>query len=362
MRILVVCSGLDFINYTRKATIEAIFNLNPELEVLMFNSVLNIRKKKIITPEIKFHFYHFWVLERFRSYIFPGFLERLIRAPKWKSFFKKFDLVFLIDPNQYYLLPYISKNQKLMYLLRDPSVLQDVKNYSRELPIINRANAILSISENLGEYYFQKYYGFTPANVHLWPNTVDLKLWDYSRWIEFKQKKARPVIGLSGNINYVIDIDLLIFLAENLPDLDFELAGKLELNDEEKQLFEKLLLHKNVKHLGFIPYNEFPSVVINWSLGIVAGKQEHEYAKYLNNNKQYQYLALGKPFVTYRFNADYSTFGEFVYIAENKFDFVEKIKLALSKSNYNIESAISLAAAQSSEIRANQFLSIAKSL
>ena len=44
MKILTVCSGLDFVNYTRRATIEAIHKLNPEMDVLLFNSILNIRK------------------------------------------------------------------------------------------------------------------------------------------------------------------------------------------------------------------------------------------------------------------------------------------------------------------------------
>ena len=56
------------------------------------------------------------------------------------------------------------------------------------------------------------------------------------------------------------------------------------------------------------PINEFPQIVINWDIGLVAAKPEHEFARYLNNNKQYQYLALGKPFVSYRFNSEYSRF------------------------------------------------------
>jgi hypothetical protein len=364
MKILTVCSGLDFINYTRKATIEAIHDLNPELEILMYNSVLNLRKKKNKSDRIKTHNYHFWVVEKLRKLRSLVLLEYFLRRPKWKEFFSSYEIILFIDSNQYFLLPYLSDRNKLIYLVRDPSVLQDQSNYFKELPIIKRANAILGISENLCFFYFSKYYGFIPNNVHLWPNTVDTTLWNYNSLKVFKREKNRPVIGLAGNINYVIDIELLIYLANNLPEYDFELAGKIDLNEKENLQMTKLLMNSNVKHLGFIPYNDFPSTVINWDIGLVAAKADNEYANYLNNNKQYQYLALGKPFVSYRYNADYSVFEDLVFIATDKVDFVEKIKMALNKSTENnvVERGIKIASELSSERRARQFLEIAENL
>lgn len=360
MKILTVCSGLDFINYTRRATIEAIHKLNPELEVLLFNSILNIRKEKNISNHIKFYNYHFWAVERLRKYrIFP-FIEHFLRFVKWKLFFRSYDIIFFIDPNQYYLLPYLSKQQKLVYLLRDPSILQDSNNYYRELPILKRTNIILGISENLCTYYLEKYYGFTPETVKLWPNTVDLDLWDYRRWKNCISPKSRPLVGLAGNINYVIDIELLIYIAECLPEYDFEIAGKLDVNKYQKQELSKLLVLPNVKHLGFISYDQFPATVINWDIGLIAANPDNEYALYLNNNKQYQYMALGKPFVTYRLNADYKEFNDLVFIANNKNDYINKIREAITKSyDKNIlNKGIIIAEKNSSESRAAQFIRI----
>lgn len=360
MKILTVCSGLDFINYTRRATIEAIHRLNPELDILLFNSVLNIGKKKNITRDIKFYNYHFWTVEKLRRFRVFSFSEHFFRYIKWKRFFKNYDIIFFIDPNQYFLLPYLSKHQKLVYLLRDPSILQDNGNYNRELPILKRTNIVLGISENLCSYYIEKYYGFTPANVHLWPNTVDLGLWDYKRWKDFIRPKAKPLVGLAGNINYVIDIELLIYLAERLPEYDFEIAGKLDLNKSQEHEMKRLSELHNVKHLGFIEYDKFPGIVINWDIGLVAANPGHEYALYLNNNKQYQYMALGKPFVTYRLNADYKEFDDLVFIAENRDDYIAKIREAIKKS-YDLNSVkkwILIAEKNSSESRAEQFLKI----
>lgn len=330
----------------------------------MFNSIRNIGKIKKTKPEINFHFYYFWTPVTFRKFKFLPLLESLIRRLKWRSFFKGFDVIFLIDPNQYCLLDFISEKHKVIYLVRDPSVLQDEGSYFQELSIIKRADAILAISRNLCTYYFSKYYGYIPDKVHLWPNSVDTILWNYVRWKSAVHEKEKPVIGLAGNINYVIDLELLIYLAENIPDCDFELAGKVELEENENPVFQKLLGFPNVRHLGFIPFDSFPEIVINWDIGLVAAKPDHEYAKYLNNNKQYQYMSLGKPFVTYNFNAEYSSFKKLVFIAENRQDFVVKIRLALSGSTDAglIEEGARIAEENSSDNRAKQFLKIASGL
>jgi hypothetical protein len=223
---------------------------------------------------------------------------------------------------------------------------------------------ILGISKNLCSYYFEKYYSFIPDKIKLWPNMVDLSLWDFKKWAPYIKEKSRPLVGLAGNINYVIDIELLLFVTAHLSEYDFEIAGKLDLNINEKVLWDRLLSLPNVKYLGLVPYNEFPKTVINWDIGLVAAKPEHDYARYLNNNKQYQYLALGKPFVSYRYNADYNVFEDFVFIATGKVDFVNKIKLAIKKSNEKeiIDRGIKIASEQSAERRAKQFLEIAINL
>jgi hypothetical protein len=358
LKILVVCSGLDFINYTRRATIESIHKLHPDTEVLMFNSVLNIRRQKKVAKGIKFHFYHFWVVEGLRKYRILGRLEYYLRSFSLKKFFTGYDTVFLIDPNQYYLLPYLGKEQKLVYLLRDPSVLMNAANFSKELPIIKRADLILGISRNLCTYYFERYYGFIPDSVKLWSNTADTDLWDYNSLAGKRMLKERPTIGLAGNLTYVIDIELLRHVAEGLPGYDLEIAGRFDLEGSDKDSWDELVKLPNVKYLGYIPFNDFPSVVINWNVGLVAAKPDHEFARYLNNNKQYQYIALGKPFVTYHLNADYDEFEDFVFIAGDRDEYIKKIREAYSRSVSSdmVPRGLEIVSRHSAEKRAQQFL------
>jgi hypothetical protein len=96
----------------------------------------------------------------------------------------------------------------------------------------------------------------------------------------------------------------------------------------------------------------------------VAAKPDHEFALYLNNNKQYQYLALGKPFVTYRLNADYEDFGDMVLIADNRDDYVNKIRSALiiAADESKIQAGLNIAQRHSADQRAFEFINIAKKL
>ena len=116
--------------------------------------------------------------------------------------------------------------------------------------------------------------------------------------------------------------------------------------------------------MGFIPFDEFPGIVINWDIGLVAAKPYHEYARYLNNNKQYQYVALGKPFVTYELGSNYKDFYEMVFIAESREDYVNKINQAIDKSKEEglKELGFKIAIEQSSEKRAESFLNYLKEL
>ena len=363
-RILTVCSTLDFVNYTRRATIEEIWKQHQQTDILLYNSLKNYFKPKNIIKGPAFYFYHFLVPESLKRYALWSGFEYFLRKWYWKRLFSKYEVIFFTDPNQYYLLPYTNESHKIIYLIRDPSILLDKGNYAKELPIIRRANAILAVSHHLVSYYFEKYYGFVPVNVHYWPNTVDLALWDIKKWEQERRPHQRPVAGFAGNINYVIDLDLISYLASKNPQIDFEMAGKIACSAEEQQKLDKLLALPNVKHLGFIPFNQFPSVVINWDIGLVVAKTNHEFGRYLNNNKQFQYLALGKPFVTFRYDADYEEFGDLVFVASSKEEYSQMLTRALNKAidPPTLNLALSIASKNSALSRANQFVEIVNNL
>ena len=142
------------------------------------------------------------------------------------------------------------------------------------------------------------------------------------------------------------------------------LPGSWILDEKDFIVWTDLLKLPNVRYIGFISYDEFPQIVINWDIGLVAAKPDHEYANYLNNNKQYQYLALGKPFVSFRYGTEYGVFEDLVYLAVDKSDYVEKIRIAVNKTKEKnvINRGIKIASEQSAGRRAKQFLEIAENL
>ncbi len=363
MKILAIVSGLDFRNHTRRSTLAAIHKLNPEMDVLLFNSIRNYFAPKISEPDIKFYYYNFWVVEKLRKYRFLFVLERFLRGKRWRVFFEKYTYIFAIDPNQAYLLPYLNEQHKLIYLLRDPVMLQNPLNYHSELSLIKRANAILAISESLKIHYINKHYGFQPEQIFLWSNSVDLELWDHRKYPNIRNSPI-PVAGMAGNINQRTDLALLKFLLSKFPDIKFEIAGKLNLNQLRMKFWKELLYFKNLRYLGYIPFAKLPAVVSKWDIGLLLESKDDEYSSYFNHNKIYQYMALGKPFVSYDYNEHFNEFKNVAFIGRNPIEYAEMINLAMgkSKSPETVSDCLLFAQTNSAEKRADQFLAILKRL
>ena len=359
MKILAIISGLDFRNHTRKSTLAAIHKLNPEMDVLLFNSIRNYFTPKNTEPGIRFFNYHFWVFERLRKYHFLTAMEHFIRGNRWRSFFKRYTYIFIIDPNQAYLLPYLNEQHKLIYLLRDPVILQNPLNYHAELSLLKRAKVILAISEGLKINYIKKHYGFQPEKIFLWSNAVDLGLWDHTKYHPVN-RIVNPVAGMAGNINQRTDLPLLKFLLNNLPDVQFEIAGKLNLNPSKMKLWGELLCFKNLRYIGFVPFAELPAIISKWDIGLLLESKDDEYSSYFNHNKIYQYLAMGKPFVCYDYNEHFSDFKNVGFPGRDHVEYAEMINRAIKQSKLpdTVSECLLIARENSTIKRADQFLNI----
>lgn len=352
MKILTITSTLNFRNFTRRATIEAIHKLYPELEVLLFGGFKTILKKADTTKGIRFHRYHNYLPESLLGQTLLNRLQTTIRGLYWNRFFKKFDLIFLTDPDQYIMLDYIT-TQKVVYLIRDPNVLQSPKNYSREKAILQRAELILATSKNLSTKYIPKYHHMEHPNVHYWPNCVDLEIWDINK-VE-KKKNEIPVLGVAGNFGEKrTDYDLLEYIAEHFPDCKLQIAGRID-RDQKPEYWTKLLTRPNVEYLGVIPFEELPKVVAGWDVGLITDRMD-EYASYMHHNKVYQYLAMGVPVVSLRFHEDYGMLTPHVRLVDDYKSFKNVINELLANTKNGTKSrAIHLASLNSSNERAISF-------
>ena len=358
MKLLCVASTLNFPNFTRRATIEAIWRQNPDTELLMFTGLKTIGKRHVSITGLETGLYRFWTPEKLKSTPVISGIEPLLRKPRCKASMNRFEVVFLTDPNEYLLLPYLN-GQKVVYLIRDPNVLQSQKNHAKEKVILQRADTVLATSRNLAERYLPEYYGFQHPNIHYWPNTVDLDIWDYDKYQKYSSHEEIFTVGMAGNLGLKrTDFELLDYLTDQCPEIQFDIAGNVEPAAFEKTNLKTIFERKNVRYLGFIPFDDLPKTVMKWKSGLIIEAQ-NEYASYMHHNKIYQYLALGKPVVVLRTHADYDNYPEPVYVCHTKEEYSKRLK-QLSESNVSMQSvqmAIALARENSNEMRAQQFFS-----
>jgi hypothetical protein len=357
MKILAVCSVINFRDFTRRATIEAIKKETENLDLLFYTSLKNRFKRKITVKGIPYSTYHFWIPDKFKKFRIPRFIEHFLRSFSWKRKISKYDLVFFTDPNQAWLIPYLKDTRIIIYLLRDPNVLQDIKNKTTEKLLLDKCNLVLATSKNLTNLYLQKYHGISHKTVHFWPNCVDLNIWDYRKFIKNNNSKL-PKIGVAGNFSKNrTDYELLDYVTSELQDLDFEIAGSIDY-EQSRYFWDNLFRKKNVHYLGFIPFDLLPETVANWNVGLITDKIE-EYASYMHHNKVYQYLALGIPVVSLKIHEDYNELFPYVILADDYIHYAWNIRIALKQSiNESFRNAcIEIACLNSSEVRAKDFLS-----
>jgi len=354
MNILAVCSTINFRDFTRRATIEAIKNEIDSLDVLLFTSLKNYFKKKTTVKDIQFSTYYFWIPEKMKKFIFLKYLEHKLRNWYWKKKISKYDWIFFTDPNQGWLLPY-AKKSKIVYLIRDPNVLQSINHKDNERKLLDSSQIVLATSKNLTDLYLEKYHGISHKNIHYWPNCVDINIWNAVS--SGSKTLNKPLIGVAGHFSLKrTDYLLLDNITTNCPDYDFEIAGILDYN-HSKVFWDRMFEKSNVKYLGNIPYEGLPKTVARWDVGLVTDKMD-EYASFMHHNKVYQYLALGIPVVSLKIHEDYIMLHPYVRLAEDYTQYIEAIRIALeqSKTGSFKKACIEIAGLNSSRIRAKEFL------
>lgn len=362
MRILAVCSTIDFKNFVRRATLEEIWRQHPETDFLFYTGLKNSRKEKKVIEGPDFYSYHFWVPEKYKSTSLFTRLEYAVRKKKWATFFDRYDVIFLMDPNQYYLLEYVS-NQKVVYLLRDPNILLNKKNYEKEKEILERSDLVLAISKELKNYYLQTYYNYDTTIVKYWPNSVDLKIWNYNKYRSI-EKYSTPTVGISGNLTFKTDLKLLDIISDAFEDLNIVIIGKNKMNNEMNAYFKKLIKRNNVIYKGYLLLEEVPEEVVKWHAGMMVERNDIDFSRYFNANKIYQYMAMGLPSIKYRYNEELVEYSSTITEVSSREEYLYALEPALEKSmdvKFQNE-CVSMAKENSVDKRAKLFLKYLKEL
>lgn len=359
MKLLAICSTNDFVNFTRRATFEAIWKQHAETDFLLYTGIKKLLRSKNVISGPRFFSFHFWVPEKYKRTKL-SLLENRIRRGKWERFFELYDMIIFSDPNQYYLLNFISEKKKLIYILRDPNILLHKENKWKERRILSRNPHVFGISKNLCTTYLKQYYPDIEIDrITYWPNTVDLNIWNYEKIKALNnQQGISKIAGVLGNLTFKTDLVLLDFITNVHPEIQFEIFGENKLDPNQFAFFSEITNKKNVTYGGYLPLEKMSEEIIRWDVGLVIERQDMEFSQYYDANKRYQYMALGIPFVSYRYNEENDKFDKCAYLASSKEEYANKISEVFNdlRDDNIVDHCLEIASMNSSQVRAREFL------
>ncbi len=142
----------------------------------------------------------------------------------------------------------------------------------------------------------------------------------------------KPVIGYIGALfSSRLDIDLLTYIARQRPSWNIVLVGP------EDKAFKKSSLHAlpNVRFLGSKKQDELPGYLAGFDVAI---NPQHVNPLTIGNypRKIDEYLAMGKPVVA-TYTEAMQLFDDYVYLAKNKEEFVQRISQAMTENIPSLE-------------------------
>ncbi len=139
----------------------------------------------------------------------------------------------------------------------------------------------------------------------------------------------RPIVGFFGAIDdYTVDLELLKFAAQSLPEMSFVLIGLSTVDISD------ITSLPNVRYLGFRPYPEIPKLGVCFDVGIMPWLQ-NEWIEYCNPVKLKEYLALGIPVVTTPI-PQIDEYGQLLSVAKTPDAFVQSIRNAVKEDNQDL--------------------------
>ncbi len=167
-----------------------------------------------------------------------------------------------------------------------------------ERRLIQKADAVITVSDKLTEE--RSPFAKKIATVH---HGVDYKLFEdalISGTIpEDIKNMPRPVVGYSGVVRHIIDLDLLRYVAAERPGWSIVLVGPV--TESDTNYYEKVADLKkmsNVRFLGSKPSEEVPLYVSQFDVCLLPYTLHEVSTYYAAPLKFYEYLAAGKPVVS----------------------------------------------------------------
>ena len=168
-----------------------------------------------------------------------------------------------------------------------------------EKKLIRKVDAVITVSEKLMEEKSPNAKNIT--TIH---HGVDFGLYEEAlrnpapSLEEFKQMR-KPIIGYSGVVRHIIDIDLLDYLATKRPEWSLAIIGPVtESNARYYEKVNALKRRRNVYFLGARSPESLPHLIDQFDVCLLPYMVSDVSTYYAAPLKFYEYLAAGKPVVS----------------------------------------------------------------
>ena len=174
----------------------------------------------------------------------------------------------------------------------------DLFEIQKEQKIIKVYDLIMPLSENsideINEFYSGK--TFLSTTGCEW-DLFDSALTENNPK-EFIAENKQKTIGYVGNISaFRLDFELISKLLCKFKGFDFVFAGPIETDAETQNWIGRIQEFSNAKFLGEIPYQNVPSLIQNFDVGIIP-YQLNSFNLGTNPNKFFEYSAMGVPCIS----------------------------------------------------------------
>lgn len=163
-----------------------------------------------------------------------------------------------------------------------------------------------------------------------------------------------PIVGYAGHINEWLDFDLVNYMADRNPGVNFVFVGDLDGASTaftSSESYKASLRKPNIRYLGRKKYDDLAAYIGCFDACALYNRPG-DFMRYVHPNKIYMYLATGKPVVMTDFLPESrKLFKDLVRVAHGYEDFNKAVRDALREKD------MSLASKRRSHARENDNLS-----
>lgn len=242
-------------------------------------------------------------------------LRKLLKRLKSKG---KQNIFWSFDPQRLTCLKLLKSFLKIYHTM-------DSYRLERERKLVQESDLVLVVSEE-----FKKDFKPLNSNTHFLPHAVPSSDLNADQLSELDTEKRFLLVG---NINYRVDLQLLVNLAKKYPDYQLDIVGPIHtenFKEEDHIAIGSLKSLNNVNWLGIKDYHEIVELIKRSKVCLAAYKTDYFYSQY-NSLKIMHYLSIGKPVVTSLFH-DYKANRDLLFMSDDNSDYLDLLEDAVKEN------------------------------